>query len=68
MFQATRPRVRWSTVDTWRAKVKGWVCKIEEVKAKPRCSVTVAMAGISSIGSLTGTCIPSRMDTSAPPR
>lgn len=31
MFHATRPRVRWSNVDTWRAKVKGWLCNVEEV-------------------------------------
>ena len=39
MFQATLPRERWSSVETCRANVKGWVCRTELVKAKPRFSV-----------------------------
>ena len=54
MFHATRPLVRWSRVVIWRAKVKGWACRTELVKPKPRCSVTAAIGGISSIGSFTG--------------
>ena len=67
MFQAARPPVRWSRVDSWRAKVKGWAWYTELVKARPRCSVTVARAGSNSIGSLTGTCMASRSAVSGPP-
>ena len=57
MFQATRPLVRWSSVETSRANVNGWFCSVELVKPNPRCCVAWAMAGMSSIGSLTGTCV-----------
>ena len=56
MFQAIRPFVRWSRVEISRAKVNGWYCSTELVNANPKCSVAYAIAGISSIGSLTGTC------------
>jgi hypothetical protein len=37
------------------------------VTPKPRCSVTAAMAGTMSVGSLTGNCTASRAVTSMPP-
>ena len=57
-----------ASVETWRAKVKGWVCSTELVKAKPRCVVACAMAGINKAGSFTGICIPSTIAVSGPPR
>ena len=68
MFQAMRPRVRWSSVDSVRAKVNGSACKTELVNAKPRCSVACAIAGISIAGSFTGICMASRIEVSGPPR
>jgi hypothetical protein len=68
MFQATRPSVRWSRVEIRRAKLNGCSCRTEWVKAKPRSSVTLAIAGISSEGSFTSVCSPSRTATSRLPR
>ena len=59
MFQATRPSLRWSSVEIRRAKLNGCSCSTEWVNAKPTCSVTAAIAGISSDGSLRGIWSPS---------
>lgn len=59
MFQPTRPLVRWSRVESRRAKLNGCSCSTDWVKAKPRSEVAAAIAGISSEGSLTGVCRPS---------
>ncbi len=68
MFQPTWPLVRWSRVESRRAKLNGCSWRIDWVKAKPRFSVAAAIAGISKEGSLTGICRPSWTATSRPPR
>ena len=55
MFHATRPLVRWSSVDMRRANEYGCSYVSEMVTAKPRRFVTAAMAAMDGTGSLTGT-------------
>jgi hypothetical protein len=68
MFQPNRPFVRWSRVDARRAKANGGSYVVENVAAKPRCSVTAAMAGMTRSGSLLGIWTASRSAVSGPPR
>ena len=67
MFQLTRPAVRWSSVDIRRANVYGGSNDVMPVTPNPRCSVTAAITGTTSIGSLTGTCAAVRTAASGPP-
>src|SRR5205814_4240936 len=60
MFQPNRPPVRWSSVDIRRANGSGASCERLTVTAKARCSVAIAIGGITSSGSFTGTCTASR--------
>ena len=50
-----------------RANEYGCSNEVATVTPKPRCSVTAAIAGTTSSGSLTGTCAPARSAASGPP-
>ena len=54
-------------MDIRRANVYGGSNEVIAVMPKPRCSVTAAMTGTTSIGSLTGTWAALRSAASAEP-
>ncbi len=60
MFQPTRPSLRWSRVEIWRANSKGCWRKTELVAARPMFSVAEASAESSTSGSALGNWTPSR--------